>query len=77
MTRLCGLIRRGSFYFGDDAVPSLRHAAQVGRQFHLVRDAIRGLRGTVSLRSVEGQGTTFQVRLPVRSEALRREEGKS
>jgi two-component system chemotaxis sensor kinase CheA len=31
----------------------------------VVRDAIRALRGTVSLRSVEGRGTTFVIRLPL------------
>jgi two-component system chemotaxis sensor kinase CheA len=31
----------------------------------VVRDAIRGLRGTVTLRSVPGQGTTFLIRLPL------------
>ena len=31
----------------------------------VVRDAIRGLRGTVTLRSVAGKGTTFLIRLPL------------
>ena len=31
----------------------------------VVRDAIRTLRGTVTLRSVEGRGTTFLIRLPL------------
>ena len=31
----------------------------------VVRDAIRGLRGSVALRSVEGRGTTFLIRLPL------------
>jgi two-component system chemotaxis sensor kinase CheA len=31
----------------------------------VVRDTIRGLRGTVTLRSVPGQGTTFLIRLPL------------
>jgi two-component system, chemotaxis family, sensor kinase CheA len=31
----------------------------------VVRDTIRGLRGTVTLRSVEGRGTTFLIRLPL------------
>ena len=31
----------------------------------VVRDTIRGLRGTVSLRSVTGGGTTFLIRLPL------------
>lgn len=31
----------------------------------VVRDTIRGLRGTVSLKSVEGKGTTFLIQLPL------------
>lgn len=31
----------------------------------VVRDAIRGLRGSVSLRSIEGKGTSFLIRLPL------------
>ena len=31
----------------------------------VVRDTIRGLRGTVTLRSVAGTGTTFLIRLPL------------
>jgi two-component system chemotaxis sensor kinase CheA len=31
----------------------------------VVRDTIRGLRGTVTLRSIPGQGTTFLIRLPL------------
>jgi two-component system chemotaxis sensor kinase CheA len=31
----------------------------------VVRDTIRGLRGSVTLRSVPGQGTTFLIRLPL------------
>ena len=31
----------------------------------VVRDTIRGLRGTVTLRSVPGKGTTFLIRLPL------------
>ena len=31
----------------------------------VVRDAIRALRGSVTLRSVAGQGTTFLIRLPL------------
>jgi two-component system chemotaxis sensor kinase CheA len=31
----------------------------------VVRDTIRGLRGTVTLRSIPGEGTTFLIRLPL------------
>jgi two-component system chemotaxis sensor kinase CheA len=59
--RVANLIFQAGFSTRDQA----GELSGRGVGLDVVRDAIRGLRGTVALQSVPGQGTTFLIRLPL------------
>jgi PAS domain S-box-containing protein len=50
----------------ERAVPA-RHYGGLGLGLYIVRSIVRGLGGTINVRSAPGEGATFEITLPIRS----------